>query len=70
VAHVLLVQVRYVGVSNETSYGVSEFVHASKAAGLPRIQTIQNVYHLIQRGSYETDLAETCRCGYVMQHVM
>jgi hypothetical protein len=55
------VQVRYVGVSNETSYGVSEFVHAAKAAGLPRIQTIQNVYHLLQRGSYETDLAETCR---------
>lgn len=54
-------KVRYVGVSNETSYGVSEFVHAAKAAGLPRIQTIQNVYHLIQRGSFETDLAETCR---------
>jgi len=35
-------QVRYVGVSNETSYGVCEFVHAAKAAGLPRIQTIQN----------------------------
>lgn len=35
-------QVRYVGVSNETSYGVSEFIHAAKATGLPRIQTIQN----------------------------
>jgi hypothetical protein len=56
-----ILQVRYVGVSNETSYGVSEFIHAAKAAGLPRIQTIQNVYHLLQRGSYETDLAETCR---------
>jgi hypothetical protein len=63
-------QVRYVGVSNETSYGVSEFVHAAKSAGLPRIQTIQNVYHLIQRGSYETDLAETCRCiCYVTCHI-
>jgi hypothetical protein len=31
-----------VGVSNETSYGVCEFVHAAKTAGLPRIQTIQN----------------------------
>lgn len=55
-------QVRYVGVSNETSYGVSEFVHAAKVAGLPRIQTIQNCYHLLQRVSFETDLAETCRC--------
>jgi hypothetical protein len=35
-------QVRYVGVSNETSYGVAEFIHAAKTAGLPRIQTIQN----------------------------
>ncbi len=57
-----LPQVRYIGVSNETSYGVSEFAHAAKTAGLPKIQTIQNVYHLLQRGSFETDLAETCRC--------
>jgi len=34
-------KVRYVGVSNETSYGVSEFAHAAKSAGLPKIQTIQ-----------------------------
>ncbi|KAF8062037.1 tas [Scenedesmus sp. PABB004] len=54
-------KVRYVGVSNETSYGVSSFVHAASAAGLPRIQTIQNCYHLLQRSNYETDLAETCR---------
>lgn len=38
----VLTQVRYIGVSNETSYGVSEFIHAAKSAGLPRIQTIQN----------------------------
>ncbi|GBF92777.1 aldo keto reductase [Raphidocelis subcapitata] len=54
-------KVRYVGVSNETSYGVSEFAHAAKAAGLPKIQTIQNCYHLLCRTAYETDLAETCR---------
>jgi aryl-alcohol dehydrogenase-like predicted oxidoreductase len=54
-------KVRYVGVSNETSYGVSEFIHTAKAAGLPRIQTIQNCYHMLQRSTFETDLAETCR---------
>ncbi|MEW5300933.1 MAG: hypothetical protein WDW36_003824 [Sanguina aurantia] len=53
-------KVRYVGVSNETSYGVSEFVRASKATGLPKIVSIQNSYSLIVRGAYETDLAETC----------
>lgn len=54
-------KVRYIGVSNETSYGVSEFAHAAKSQGLPRIHTIQNCYHLLCRTAYETDLAETCR---------
>ncbi|KAG1677342.1 hypothetical protein FOA52_010721 [Chlamydomonas sp. UWO 241] len=54
-------KVRYVGVSNETSWGVSEFCHAAEAAGLPKIQTIQNSYSLLVRTSFETDLAETCR---------
>ncbi|KAG2449359.1 hypothetical protein HYH02_005513 [Chlamydomonas schloesseri] len=54
-------KVRYIGVSNETSYGVSEFAHLAKSAGLPKIQTIQNAYSLLVRVPYETDLAETCR---------
>eukprot|EP00879_Flechtneria_rotunda_P028673 GHRR01030881.1.p1 GENE.GHRR01030881.1~~GHRR01030881.1.p1 ORF type:complete len:299 (+),score=67.86 GHRR01030881.1:161-1057(+) len=54
-------KVRYIGVSNETSYGVCEFINAAERAGLPRIQTIQNCYHLLQRSNFETDLAETCR---------
>ncbi|KAI8471365.1 MAG: oxidoreductase [Monoraphidium minutum] len=54
-------KVRYVGVSNETSYGVSEFAWAAKTQGLPKIQTIQNCYHMLCRTAYETDLAETCR---------
>lgn len=40
-------QVRYIGVSNETSYGVSEFSHLAASAGLPKIQTIQNAYSLL-----------------------
>lgn len=54
-------KVRYIGVSNETSYGVSEFCHLAKTMGLPKIQSIQNSYSLLVRGGYETDLAETCR---------
>ncbi len=42
-------QVRYIGVSNETSYGVSEFCHQATAAGLPKIQSIQNSYSLLVR---------------------
>lgn len=44
-------QVRYIGVSNETSYGVSEFVHTAKAAGLPKIVSIQNSYSLVVSSS-------------------
>ena len=54
-------KVRYVGVSNETSYGVGQFIRASEEAkGLPRIVSIQNSYSMIGRSSFETDLSETC----------
>lgn len=53
-------KVRYVGVSNETSYGVMRFVQAAEAIGLPKIVSIQNSYSLLVRGPFETDLAETC----------
>jgi aryl-alcohol dehydrogenase-like predicted oxidoreductase len=53
-------QVRYVGVSNETSYGVMRFVQAAEQLGLPRVVSIQNSYSLLVRGPFETDLAEVC----------
>ncbi|KAI3433531.1 hypothetical protein D9Q98_003341 [Chlorella vulgaris] len=53
-------KVRYVGVSNETSYGVMRFIQAAEQLGLPRITSIQNSYSLLVRGSFETDLAEVC----------
>ena len=54
-------KVRYVGVSNETSWGVTQFVAAAAAeAGLPRIVSIQNSYSLLNRGAFETDLTEVC----------
>eukprot|EP00898_Chlorokybus_atmophyticus_P005308 jgi/Chlat1/5779/Chrsp387S09015 len=53
-------KVRYIGVSNETSYGVMEFLKAAEVAGLPKIVSIQNSYSLLVRSSFETDLAEVC----------
>nr|ACG47199.1 aldo/keto reductase [Zea mays] len=53
-------KVRYIGVSNETSYGVMEFVHAAKAQGLPKIVSIQNSYSLLVRCRFEVDLVEVC----------
>ncbi|XP_057957550.1 uncharacterized protein LOC131150692 isoform X2 [Malania oleifera] len=53
-------KVRYIGVSNETSYGVMEFVHAAKVGGLPKIVSIQNSYSLLVRCQFEIDLVEVC----------
>ncbi|KVH91335.1 Aldo/keto reductase [Cynara cardunculus var. scolymus] len=46
-------KVRYIGVSNETSYGVMEFIHAAKSEGLPKIVSIQNSYSLLVRCKFE-----------------
>jgi aryl-alcohol dehydrogenase-like predicted oxidoreductase len=43
-------KVRYVGVSNETPYGVHEFVRLAEQYDLPRIATVQNPYSLVSRG--------------------
>jgi len=52
-------KVRTIGLSNETPYGVHEFVRLADQHGLPRVQTVQNPYCLINR-SYENGLDETC----------
>ncbi|UFS57190.1 aldo/keto reductase [Comamonadaceae bacterium M7527] len=51
-------KVRAIGLSNETSYGVHEFVRLAEQHGLPRIATVQNAYHLLNR-SVENGLDET-----------
>ncbi len=52
-------KIRHIGLSNETPWGVSEFVKCAEQLGLPKIITVQNAYHLMNR-SFETGLAETC----------
>jgi aryl-alcohol dehydrogenase-like predicted oxidoreductase len=42
-------KVRHVGVSNETPWGVAEFVRLADAAALPRIASVQNAYSLVNR---------------------
>jgi aryl-alcohol dehydrogenase-like predicted oxidoreductase len=42
-------KVRAVGLSNETPYGVHEFVHLAEKYGLPRVATVQNGYSLLNR---------------------
>jgi len=52
-------KVRRIGLSNETPWGVSEFVKCAENFGLPRIVSVQNSYHLMNR-SFESGLAEVC----------
>ncbi|PRD69243.1 aldo/keto reductase [Malikia spinosa] len=51
-------KVRAIGLSNETPYGVHEFVRLAEAHGLPRVATVQNPYCLINR-TLENGLDET-----------
>ena len=51
-------KVRYIGLSNETPYGVAEFVRVAEAHGLPRVLTVQNPYCLISR-ALDNGLDET-----------
>ncbi len=52
-------KVRYVGLSNETPYGVHEFVRLAEQYGLPRVVSVQNPYCLINR-SWDNAMDETC----------
>ena len=52
-------KVRAIGLSNETPYGVHEFVRLAEQHGLPRVATVQNPYCLINR-TWENGLDETC----------
>ncbi|MEY3445937.1 MAG: hypothetical protein RIR45_692, partial [Pseudomonadota bacterium] len=51
-------KVRAIGLSNETPYGVHEFVRLAEQYGLPRVSTVQNAYCLINR-TVENGLDET-----------
>jgi len=51
-------KVRAIGLSNETPYGVAEFVRLAEQHGLPRVATVQNPYCLINR-TVENGLDET-----------
>jgi aryl-alcohol dehydrogenase-like predicted oxidoreductase len=53
-------KIRHIGVSNETPWGVSEFIKQSEMKGLPRIATIQNLYNLTARHVEGSFLDEIC----------
>lgn len=52
-------KIRYVGLSNETPWGVAEFLKVAERLNLQRIVSIQNSYSLLNR-TFETGLHEMC----------
>ncbi len=50
-------KIRFIGLSNETAWGLSKFLEISKLKNLPRMMSVQNPYSLLNR-TYEVGLAE------------
>ena len=50
-------KIRNIGLSNETSWGLSKFLEVSKLKALPKMMSVQNPYNLLCR-TYEIGLAE------------
>ena len=57
-------KIRYVGLSNETPWGVMKFLQIAKEKNLPRMVSIQNVYSLVNRvfdvSNSEVSIREQC----------
>jgi len=53
-------KVRYIGVSNERSYGLTKALYTSKSRGLKKYQSIQNNFSLLNRRDLD-EVAEVCR---------
>lgn len=58
-------KIRHIGLSNETPWGVMEFLRLAEQRGLSRVVSIQNPYNLLNR-TFEVGLAEMAireQCG-------
>lgn len=55
-------KIRHIGLSNETPWGVMKYLEIAEREGLPRVQSIQNPYSLLNRvfevGNAEVSLRE------------
>ena len=50
-------KIRYIGISNETPWGVAEYLRLAREKSLSRIVSIQNPYNLLNR-TFEIGLSE------------
>lgn len=52
-------KVKYIGISNESPWGLNEYLRLAREKGLPRVVTIQNQYSIMNR-TFEIGLSEIC----------
>ncbi len=50
-------KIRHIGVSNETTWGIAQWLKIAERRGLPRLVSVQNEYSLLRR-HFDLDLAE------------
>ncbi len=50
-------KIRHIGVSNETTWGIAQWLRLAEQHSLPRLVSVQNEYNLIRR-QFDHDLAE------------
>ena len=63
-------KIRYIGMSNETPYGLSKYLELSKSKNLPRMMSVQNPYSLVNR-TYEIGMSEISireKCGLLVYY--
>tara|TARA_B100001057_G_C22832349_1_gene943860 strand:- start:695 stop:1732 length:1038 start_codon:yes stop_codon:yes gene_type:complete len=63
-------KIRYIGMSNETPYGLSKYLEVSKNKNLPRMMSVQNPYSLVNR-TYEIGMSEISireKCGLLVYY--
>ncbi|PPR48006.1 MAG: General stress protein 69 [Alphaproteobacteria bacterium MarineAlpha5_Bin9] len=58
-------KIRFIGISNETPWGMMKFNEISKEKNLPRMESIQNVYSLVNRvfDTANSEVAIKEKCG-------
>jgi aryl-alcohol dehydrogenase-like predicted oxidoreductase len=52
-------KINHIGLSDDSSWGIKQYIELSEKHNLPRIVSIQNEYNLLRRRD-EYDVAETC----------
>ena len=63
-------KIRYIGMSNETPYGLSRYLEISKNKNAPRMMSVQNPYNLVNR-TYEIGMSEISireKCGLLVYY--